>query len=143
MTLVREQGTDQGTYGVLTLPDGWQCQTIELPWRDNWRGLSRIPAGTYKAMAHVSPKFGMTYWVREVKGRSAILFHAGNLAGDRKKGFKTDSDGCILVGLRRGQLYRQNAVLASKAALKEMLARLNRQSVWLEVRDADPIDSDG
>jgi hypothetical protein len=38
---------------------------------------------------HDSPRFGKTYWVRNVDGRFAILFHSGYLAGDIDLHWKT------------------------------------------------------
>lgn len=35
------------TTGSLILPSGIQIMTLELPWRDNLRGVSCIPVGTY------------------------------------------------------------------------------------------------
>lgn len=136
VVLQRSPSTDEGTFGVLTLECGWTCHTLELPWRDNQRRLSSIPAGAYHAADHVSPRFGRTYWIREVPGRSEILIHAGNLAGDKSKGYRSDSDGCILVGSRRGVLQRQAAVLDSKTALRELLRRLAHAPFSFDVRDA-------
>lgn len=32
--------------------------TLELPWRNNEKNISRIPDNHYKAVKHQSPKFG-------------------------------------------------------------------------------------
>lgn len=136
IVIQREPCTDTGTFGVLTLPDGWSCHTLELPWRENRRTLSCIPAGRYDLVAHTSPRFGRTYWVRNVPDRSEILIHAGNLAGDKKLGYRTDVEGCILLGEARGVLSRQPAVLSSKPALKEFLRRTAFKPLVLEVHDA-------
>lgn len=136
VVLQRDSSSDEGTFGVLTLPGGWSCHTLELPWRENARQISCIPAGSYKTVLHRSPKFGLVYWVQEVPNRSGILIHAGNLAGDRSKGLRSDVEGCILVGKTRGRLSGQAAVLSSKVALGEFMKNMNRRSVVLEVRDA-------
>lgn len=136
VVLQRDVSLDEGTFGVITLPDGWSCYTLELPWRDNRRRASCIPAGVYRAVDHVSPRFGRTYWIRDVPGRDGILIHAGNLAGDREKGRRSDSDGCILLGMRKGQLQRQAAVLDSKTALREFLSRMAHAPFILDVRNA-------
>lgn len=65
--------------------------TLELPWKKNKRRVSCIPEGTYKVIKHNSPKFKQSFWIKNVKGRSEILIHAGN--------FYTQILGCILVGL--------------------------------------------
>lgn len=122
--IVREESTDNGTFGILTLKNGFDCHTLELPWRENKRRLSCIPPGKYEAILHRSPKFGNTVWVQDVPGRSEILIHSGNFAGDRHKGLRTDVDGCILVGKSKGMLFGQPAVLASRLALNELLKQL-------------------
>lgn len=132
----REHSTDEGTFGLLMLESGWTCHTLELPWRNNRRRMSCIPAGIYRAVDHVSPRFGRTYWLQQVPDRSEILIHAGNLAGDTSRGYRTDVEGCILVGERRGKLQRQAAVLSSKAALAELHKRLRHVPLHLEIRDA-------
>ena len=116
---------DQGTPGVLTAP-GFYCVTMELPWRDNKRSLSCIPIGSYRCTRHRSPHFGETFWVRDVPGRSSVLIHAGNFAGDSTLGWKTHSEGCILVGSKRGALQisdgkLQEAVLASRPAHRKFM----------------------
>lgn len=132
----REPSTDEGTFGLLTLESGWACHTLEPPWRDNLPRISSIPAGVYRAVDHVSPRFGRTYWLKDVPDRSEVLIHAGNVAGDTKKGLASDSAGCILVGNKRGLLLRQAAVLDSKSALNELLRQLGRKPIELEIRDA-------
>lgn len=134
-TIQRDPSSDDGTFGILTLDNGWTCHTLELPWRDNRRRISRIPPGIYRAVDHVSPRHGRTYWLRAVPDRSEILIHAGNLAGDRSLGRRSDSDGCILVGTRRGALQRQAAVLDSRAALRTLLKLLGGQPLDLEIID--------
>ena len=67
------------------------CHTMELPWRDNERRVSCIPTGAYKVVKHQSPKFGESFWVKDVPDRSEILIHKGN--------FNRDTLGCILPGM--------------------------------------------
>lgn len=68
----------------------YRCFTLELPWRENQRRISCIPAGTYNVIKHKSKKFGDSFWVLNVPGRSEILWHYGN--------YKNDTLGCILPG---------------------------------------------
>jgi hypothetical protein len=67
-----------------------QFRTIELPWRGNQRRISCIPEGEYTVISHTSPKFGRTFWLQNVSGRSEILVHVGN--------FTRDLLGCIAPG---------------------------------------------
>ena len=77
------------TLGHLSV-GGFECYTLELPWRNNRVNVSRIPEDTYIAVQHVSPRFGNSIWLPEVPGRTEILVHWGN--------FFRNTLGCILVG---------------------------------------------
>ena len=44
--------------------------------------------------------------------------HAGNFAGAVKKGFKTNVQGCVLLGRRFGLIQGQRAVLVSRATVR-------------------------
>lgn len=90
LRLCRVDVMEFGTYGVLSGPDGPLVVTLERPWEENAVGKSSIPVGTYPCKRVQSPKFGDTFEVTKVPGRSAILFHAGNSIDD--------SRGCILCG---------------------------------------------
>lgn len=134
--LLREEGDDQGTFGVLILPDGGPAlRVIELPDRGNRPQVSRIPAGRYHCVPVHSPRFGRVYGVMNVPGRSYILAHGGNLAGDVLKGFKSHSHGCLLVGTKFGSIDGQKAVLISQTALRQFHARMGNAPFWLTVED--------
>ena len=131
--LQREASQEDGTYGVLTLPDGSTFHTLELPWRNNETGKSCIPPGTYKVEIRESPKFGRCYEVKSVPSRSAILIHAGNTAGNVDKGLKSDVQGCILLGMGRGRINNQIAVVESKPALASFMQKMGGASFTLNV----------
>lgn len=117
ITIIRWHQPDC-TLGRLQLPDGWQCFTLELPWRDNKRGVSCIPAGTYKAFKRNSPKNGPVFELRDVPSRTSIQCHAGN--------FTRQIEGCILVGDAIRFLDGDSVpdVANSAATLKALLANL-------------------
>ena len=125
---IPEESGDQGTFGSLTTDSGFQCYTGELPWRENKSNISCIPPGSYictKAMS--SPKFGKCYHVQGcilLGGRTNILIHKGNFCGDTSKGFKTDVQGCILLGRAIGEIAGHKALLGSKDALRAFEADL-------------------
>lgn len=119
VSLKRVNSTDQGTHGILTVGD-LVFHTIELPWRDNASNISCIPVGEYKCRKVNSPRFGSVYHVQNVPGRSNVLIHSGNYAGDTTKGYRTHSHGCILIGKKFGQIQGQDAVLLSRFALTEL-----------------------
>lgn len=117
--LERFKFSDQGVLGRLLTEDGESflgLTSIELPWRNNARMISCIPRGVYTARKTNSPKFGECYQVIDVPGRSNILFHHGNFAGDTSKGFRADSNGCILLGYKHGKLQGQDVVLSSRTS---------------------------
>lgn len=115
--LFRTVTHDQGTEGILAT-NGFFCKTLELPWRNNQRSISCIPSGEYYVKIRQSPKYGSVYWVTDVPNRSWILIHAGNVAGDVSKGFRTHVNGCILLGKKHGFLYDQRAVLTSRPTVR-------------------------
>lgn len=129
VTIRREPSTDQGTLGrliALRLDARFACWTLELPWRDNQRNVSCIPVGQYTVDWSRSAHFGEVYRVQGVEGRSGILIHHGNWAGDTAKGFKTSVAGCILVGLSRSEIDGQRVVMQSqtaRAAFEEFMGR--------------------
>ena len=109
------------TIGTLTLDDAILCHTLELPWADNRRDVSCIPAGTYDGRRVQSPRFGPTIQICDVPGRSHILFHAGNTV--------SDTQGCILTGRRVGWLHGRRAVLDSRSSFLELLRELDGRDV--------------
>ena len=68
----------EGTNGTLFINGKFSCFTIELPWRDNKRNISCIPEGVYEIQPRFSKKFQHHLIVKDVKGRSYILFHPAN-----------------------------------------------------------------
>ena len=132
MKLIRTETSDQGTFGILTY-DHRHVFTGELPWRNNERGNSCIPAGVYQVQMHTSPRFGRCYEVKDVPERTDILLHHGNWCGDDLLGFRTNVDGCILLGFGRGKLDNQNAVLNSRRACHKFENDMDRKDFELEI----------
>jgi hypothetical protein len=133
-TLIRKETSDQGTFGIF-VGDGIQFHSAELPWRDNSPQLSCIPAGRYTCRPYSSPKFPNVYEVTGVPGRSAILIHSGNYAGDTDKGFLSDVLGCILLGLGLGEILKQKVVVSSRLAMDRLRAVAGRESFELVITD--------
>lgn len=126
--MIRQINSDFGTEGTLYCPDtGFRCYTMEPPWRDNRTSLSCIPPGEYLVNIRVSPKYGEIYHVTNVKDRSYILMHSGNVGGDKTKGYKTHSEGCILLGEKRGILWGQHAILNSKSTVTRFMLTMNNE----------------
>jgi len=102
----------EGTNGTLFSSDNFLCHTIELPWLNNKRNVSCIPEGAYEVVPRFSKRFQHHLILKNVKGRSYILFHPANNA-------LKDLQGCIapvtyLNGIGRGAY--------SKDALQKLLS---------------------
>ena len=111
-----EENDPWGTIGVLKVQKEVFCFTLEPPDRLNLKGKSSIPAQQYTCQRYRSPKFGETFLVTNVPGRTYILFHTGN---DYQ-----DTSGCIILGTEVGYLKSTRAVLESKKAFHAFMARL-------------------
>lgn len=136
--LTRGPSTDEGTFGVLAFGEQ-VVNTVELPWRDNVRQISCIPPGTYECAIVQSPRFGRVYEVKNVPGRSHVLIHPANFAGDAELGWTTELQGCISPGERRGRIKNtsgkmQRAVLVSRPAVAKLMSWAAGAPFTLEVK---------
>ena len=135
LELKRTQTGDTGTFGVMFTAD-FSCFTIEKPWRDNKPFVSCIPAGMYEVVPFTSKRHPHCYEVTGVEGRTVILFHPANLAGDKMKGLQSELSGCIAPGYSKGKLYGQDAVMKSGAAMDALRAIIdNADSTTLVIED--------
>jgi len=136
-----DNSPDEGTAGILTTDTGVKFCTLELPWRDNVHDLSRILAGVYNCELLDSVRFGaMLYHVLNVPGRDSVEIHWGNWAGDITLHWKSNVDGCILLGLISGQLRNDNgmmqkAVIHSIVAIKEFIKEMGGEPFQLTIND--------
>jgi hypothetical protein len=126
MLKVKRVYQDDCTIGILNFY-GFRCYTLEPPWLDNKKSVSCIPAGTYKARKHVSPRFGKCIAIDNVVDRSHILIHVGN--------FVSQTEGCILVGDSIRDINRDSIpdVTSSQKTLDELMALLP-DSFNIEIR---------
>lgn len=90
--IIRLSESTKVTLGVFIMDGLPRFFTLEEPWRQNQSNSSCIPEGEYKCEEYMSSKFGNTFVVMNVPGRSGILFHTGNST--------EDTEGCILLGMR-------------------------------------------
>lgn len=111
LTLMRVSFTPDETYGILLRGGVPFAVTLERPWRANRPNESCIPSGTYPCQRVLSPRFGDTFEVTRVDGRSHILFHKGNLSDD--------TEGCILVGEAYNYLGPKPGITASREGYEE------------------------
>ena len=117
LLLIRDTFTDKSTVGELFVNGERFCDTLELPYRDNQKRISCIPAGNYKVRMRYPRESATREYlhllVQDVKDRSFILFHRGNTAKDTK--------GCILVGQGSQQDIVHNSTLAMDLLMKEII----------------------
>lgn len=117
LLLIRDTFTDISTIGKLYLNGEYFCNTLELPWKENKRSISCIPAGEYEARLRLPRESASREYVhlliKDVTDRSYILVHIGNRAKDTR--------GCILVGQSRKQDFVGNSTLAMELLIKEII----------------------
>jgi hypothetical protein len=110
-------GSDD-TIGKVFIDGKFYCYCIEDEVRKvKVKGETCIPNGTYKVSKRHSPKFSPKFghdmlWIKDVPGFEFILIHTGNT--------DNDTEGCLIVGMRIGQLEGQRAVLDSKTAYNKI-----------------------
>ncbi|BCS87347.1 DUF5675 family protein [Pseudodesulfovibrio sediminis] len=112
--LIRYDEDQDGTFGVLLVDGRPFCSVLEPMDKGNAVNISCIPAGEYVCGIVDSPRFGRTFEVKDVPGRSHILFHAGNVV--------EDTHGCLLLGEYEGKLHGDRAVLNSGNTFRRFLA---------------------
>lgn len=89
LILERQNNLYNATLGELMV-GGQLFETIELPWKDNQRSISCIPAGVYTWQKIKRTSNGKdAIYIRDVEGRSQILIHQGTKPSHSK--------GCILI----------------------------------------------
>lgn len=129
--IIRLEDSSQGTFGVLKIDKAVFCCTLEPPDFANAPRRSCIPAQQYICERYQSPTFGRTFRVRDVPGRSNILFHPGNKV--------EDTAGCILLGQYFGKLAavpENRAILNSGATFSRFLNAVNEIEFHLTIKEA-------
>lgn len=139
LVVIRTEQTDEGTFGVMAFGSE-QCRSLELPWRNNRRRVSCIPPGRYRCAPISHRRLGRVVSVLDVPGRSGILMHSANLAGDEELGWQSQLEGCIAPFERAGRMRNrsgewQRAGLVSKPALNRVLDWADGKPFDLLVRD--------
>ncbi len=125
VTLTRTETSNEGTFGIVKTDSGLSLYSGELPWRQNAHGISCVPALVCVVQRIVSPKHGPCYCLTDVPGgRTMCEFHKGNFCGDISKFFKSDVEGCIVLGNALGVLAGQACVINSKDAIARFEADL-------------------
>ena len=112
LKLTRVCTSDVGTFGVLSHANQPICVTLEEPWKDNKRGISCVPSGSYKCVEHTGSRFQHVWRLLDVPKREAVLIHNGNTLDD--------TEGCILVG----DSFAKGAIMNSRKTLDLLRATL-------------------
>ena len=104
------------TLGRLTLPNGFECYTLERGWRGNKRFVSCIPEGTYELHWDLGGKKKGCPQLIDVPNRSEINIHPANVSSELQ--------GCIAPGLtwswKAGSVYLER----SRDAFSEIMRYL-------------------
>jgi Family of unknown function (DUF5675) len=129
VVLQRAWSDERATIGMLTILDEKHDPffTLENPKRATSKD-SLIPAGEYECEPFSGEKYKNVYQVKNVPGRSAILFHWGNTERETK--------GCILVGNEAGLIWRDPAVKDSKNAFARFAQIIGDNPFCLIIEDS-------
>lgn len=168
--IVRIETGDDGTFGKLTGPNGYECYTAEPPWRDAngdgkrdpgvsciraWRGICRVTASPSRRNPDGSPEH--SYELIDAPDVKGARMHPGNFAGDKAKGYLSDSEACVLLGRaildveisakRRAAAgvtrTKQKGVSSSRDTVQAFMAHMGMGQFELTIRWADGIRPQG
>lgn len=164
--VLRGRSTNDGTPGRLTLANGFECETLELPWKNNRTGESCTLADVFRASLWRSPKLGspfrkmvpgidgekfdlyhMVYRFEDAHGRKDCLIHNANFAGNVGVGEETQIHGCTAVGSGYGFLKNhagvmQRAILGSVLTLERLIIAAAGEDLEITYRWADGCEPD-
>ena len=123
-----EEDEERGTFGVLKINKEVFCVTLEPADRLNAPEISSIPAQQYICRRVQSPRFGETFEITNVPGRTHVLFHAGNRV--------EDTLGCCLVAQHFGRLKGNRGVLNSGGTHRAlMIVMAGQDEFHLTIRE--------
>lgn len=126
--LIRIESGLSGTFGVVRINGEAFCVSLELPWKDNQKNISCIPAGTYTCKRRYSAKHKTyLYGVQNVPGRGDIEIHVGNTIADIL--------GCILLGQSYGTYKGKRCILSSGGAITEFMDKMAGKPFTLIIKE--------
>lgn len=116
LTLTRIHSGASGIFGIMTDMRGDSiAETLEHAY-DQGEGkfAPKIPAGTYKCVRRLSPRFHFDVFMLEnVPGCNFIEIHPGN--------YDKDSEGCILVGEITSEIDRYEMITKSRDTFEKLM----------------------
>jgi hypothetical protein len=105
----------------------FDCYTLELPYRENKKRISCIPAGVYLFEKWSSFKFGEVLKGKDIPNRDMIYLHPGN-------SYK-HTLGCILVGYKYKQCeINGNFEIYQSRVAMDNLNKLIPESVTITIK---------
>lgn len=128
LKLKRRPSNDTCTIGDLFIDGVWAMYVLEDPVRTTKiAGRTAIPAGRYKVVITMSPRFGKLLPLLEnVPNYTGVRIHPGNSAAD--------TEGCLLPGQTNPTPY---TVGNSGKAFDALFAKLKSvppgEDIWLEI----------
>ena len=114
--LIRMEEGPDGTFGILKIDKRIFCATLEPRDMLNKLDVSSIPGPQQYLCRKRLSRFGETFEVLDVPGRTGILFHAGN--------FIRQTKGCILLGQHHDKLRIERGVMNSGNTFARFMAEM-------------------
>jgi len=120
------------TIGRLLINNIEMGRTLELPWENNQKNISRIPSGSYDASIRNDGNLRWRIELKNVPNRENIQLHLGNYARQIR--------GCILVGETVDTGQGACMVTKSVATLSKISNKMSEFSARLGGNQSVPID---
>lgn len=129
ITIERMIFTNNSTIGELRVDGDLFCYTLEDTCRQlgvKIPGKTAIPAGKYEAIVKFSPRRGFDVpWLLNVPEFEDIQIHVGNTADD--------TEGCILVGMRKGEDMIYDSKKAFSLLMPVVKDRLSKGKLYISI----------
>lgn len=126
-TLSRVYDWGNETVGKLEIGT-FDCNTLELGFKNNQTNISAIPKGQYKVKWSFMPsRLSYHYQIMDVPGRSGVFFHSANLYNQLL--------GCVAVGKGYGDINSDKLpdILNSKITLKAFEDYMGKKDFILNI----------
>ena len=146
-TITRILSDDQWVDGIGQVDGLGAFCTGEDPDLNNQPGISCVLPGEYLCRRIKTPKhpkdpndstawdYEGVYALEDKNGRTAVELHRGNFHGNKALGYRSDVEGCILLGNSKGDLDGQRCVLDSDAACKRFYQFMNGEDFLLTIEE--------
>jgi hypothetical protein len=129
---------DKQSLGTISMPDlGFNCKTLELPWKNNEPQVSCIPDNIYlckwtrsNRLSKLAGHDVYTYEIMNVPGRSGIRIHSAN--------YFFQLLGCIALGdaLKDINMDQQLDVIHSGKTVARFAEAMDYKDFYLDIRKA-------